>query len=278
MCGNVNTFFSFKSYKVGKYILVIMNNRIKFWNSILTSLSFNTVNNISEKNYFNTFFPVERSTCEYYNFTYNDVWKCGNNFFQKKLENFCNSKVDVSEHNNGDFVFSFVRNPMKRFESAYREVAFRTTHECCTDGTWKCNFPQQISCDKLSNTTNLAIELLTKLFTDFGGNYHNAHFVSMQAFLEKNSPPVRFIGRLECLERDWKIMCSKFYCPEKLLNYKNMLRTISDYNDHYESSNDVYGHGKGLRVLFMKNKKWFNAVKKLVSYDDSITITTEECT
>ena len=135
----------------------------KFWNEVLAELDFMSVESLGERNYFKTFFPLERSSGFSYDFTYNDIWKCGNNFFQSRLTEYCNSTVNINKMNNGNFVFSFVRNPMERFISAYREVAFRTT-QCCNDIVWTCNFHQEISCDKITNTTHLAIELLTRLF------------------------------------------------------------------------------------------------------------------
>ena len=101
------------------------------WNEARRELGLHSIDKSSNIMYYFKHAHTEQTKCSNSPLEYKDIWKCGNDFFQFNLRDNCHSVVSHGMQPHDSFVFSFVRNPFDRFESAYREVAYRIHVNLC---------------------------------------------------------------------------------------------------------------------------------------------------
>ena len=258
---------------------------------------------------------VERTWCSDGSLAYKDVWKGANNFFQRNLNNLCNGSsvawafpspdhplamwVAAREEPNG-VLFSYVRDPVSRFASAYREVAFRLAKGAgCLEGfnstliyNLDSGVPQKrkevlrgvntsikgFTCGDFDQANGRLEALAEAILIDLlNGNPRMMykHFAPMSAFLFANPPYPSFFGRLECIQDDWKRLCSKrAKCPPSLAKYEDL---SLEYGQHPVTSGDVYGYGAGLAALRKSKPQWDVAIHHLTALDNACFDTYTQC-
>ena len=104
---------------------------LSYWNEARNILSMDNLN--IEKVWNTDFFNIDKEKSNCGVITYKDTYKCANNFIQFNMVNKCNAHVYKSNDNykvTDSTVFTFVREPLKHFESAYREVAWQFLAKC----------------------------------------------------------------------------------------------------------------------------------------------------
>ena len=207
---------------------------------------------------------VEKTTCD--GFTYKDNWKCGNDFFQFNLRDKCNAVTTTSE-DGSEFVFSFVRDPLERFESAYREVAMWIYDLRCEMPTTV--LPEyNLTCAALRDPDMLHVyaeRVLLHFLDAHTYRFVYKHFALQSTFLLSTSPRPRWVGRLECAAEEWGRMCREFTCPESLQRYADLDKTLGR---HPVSSSDGLHHGEGYRRLLREKPVWKRVISTLVALDN----------
>ena len=215
--------------------------------------------------YFNRPNP-ELTRCAGSRLTYKDVWKGGNNFFQFNMVDKCNAHTSAS-YEPFVYVFSFVRDPLARFVSAYREVSLRAYNKWCTIAHPGSVPIPGVSCTDFEDATRaeyLALKILTHFLNGYNLSYYYEHFILESAFLLTTPPYPSFVGRLECVEDDWARLCSNGVCPSGVSAYDKLDLHMGQ---HVKSSGDVYGHGLGLEQLMARNPNVRRAIERLVAPD-----------
>ena len=206
---------------------------------------------------------VEKTTCD--GFTYKDNWKCGNNFFQFNLRDKCDAVTTTSE-DESEFVFSFVRDPLERFESAYREVAMWIYDlRCETPSTVLPEY--NLTCAALRDPDMLHVyaeRVLLHFLDAHTYSFVYKHFALQSTFLLSTSPRPRWVGRLECAAREWSSMCREVACPHSLQTYADLDKTLGG---HPVSSSDGLHHGEGYRRLLREKPVWQRVISTLVALD-----------
>ena len=203
------------------------------------------------------------------NIAYKDVWKGANNFFEFNLRQQCTSPVYKTSNQyltHTENVFSFVRDPMARFISAYRTVASRTFRSCCDENLRLKSgcVLRGVSCNILSgNELGLTEIILTKWINSEQMSYYFKHFDLMTTFLYSTLPYPKMVGRLECVNHDYDRICSALSCPQELITYDKLNEDLG----HHESSLDINHFGTHLLWFLENNTKWKKAIQKLLYLD-----------
>ena len=218
---------------------------------------------------------AEVTGCEGDTLFYKDVWKGANNFFQFSMEQKCGGRPNRDPR--AAPVFSFVRDPMERFASAYREVLYRTKRGKCTMGHDVNSF---LPCDllessNLSSSYTLA-ELTLHALIEGSPMDEGKHFSLMAAFLFTRPPYPTWIGRLACIEEDYNNMCAALSCPAAIDDYSKMI--ILDGGGHADSSRDPFRYEAGLHRYLLQHPRWNEALRILYELDvDCFRIKDDAC-
>lgn len=153
--------------------------------------------------FYNTYFQVQKWQIANTTFSYIRLWKCANNAIFCNLQRLAHDPTVVGSDNDvSSLSFSFVRDPLSRFVSAYAEINFQLyrQHGCTRQSASFLEYP-------------LNSHARAKAFIKdvLNGNMNPECWISRNVFsllgqlrqYAKLHAPIDFVGRLESFERDW---------------------------------------------------------------------------
>ncbi len=168
---------------------------------------------------------------DHHKLLYVRIPKSGNVSIRKAIDGHSErrmSKTQIAGLANDWTGFSFVRNPWSRLLSLYKQkVGEDGTSTRMIDGVYEGFVKQGIPIRPGMN-----FEEFCDVVCEFPDHRTDKHLQSQAYTLVKNGQPiVPFIGKLECMNEDWKVLMEKVGLDYELPHFN---RTQQE-NDHYSS-------------------------------------------
>lgn len=182
------------------------------------------------------------------NASYIRIWKCGNNALMGNIDAYYNANMSftVAAAPPGMCTYTFVREPMERFASAYNEVEWRFINESITikdpfpDSTFH-TYPLGSAARVRAFVSDLAeFRLFKSMYYKRLPSFYDEqlrgdvlHHIFPMSGVLAHVPHLEFVGRLSSFWEDWHAV--------KQLCGLQQIRTFVPYLGDHESSLDPYG-------------------------------------